>query len=135
MKLIIGIVILGIAIFLFSRQRQTAKPARATAPGMPSLTDASTFHAVTIIPLDNACEAAQALGDSRILSSEAPLLPLAECDVGNCQCRFAHHKDRRRSEDRRDPYRGSLTGGTGSFEQEKRRRPDRRRSGPDERFN
>jgi hypothetical protein len=65
----------------------------------------------------------QALQGVRLLSVEAPRLPIVGCTLAqNCQCRYQHHEDRRGGP-RRSTLRSSLssqwvqTGG------------DRRRSG------
>ena len=63
----------------------------------------SPYHCVAIEPREGACRTALTLKGQRFLSDEAPLLPLASCDVARCRCTFVHHKDRRRS-DRRNPY-------------------------------
>lgn len=63
----------------------------------------SPFHAVEIVPVGKACQAAKGLTGTRFLSSGSPpIIPLAECDrQSTCQCRYRHHEDRR-SEMRRD---------------------------------
>lgn len=61
------------------------------------------YHCVAIHPGEGACRTALTLKSQRFLSDEAPLLPLASCDVARCRCTFEHHKDRRRS-NRRNPY-------------------------------
>lgn len=54
------------------------------------------YHAVTIIAGTAACAQAQAVKDVRLLSFEAPRLPLVGCtNAEGCQCRFQHHSDRR----------------------------------------
>lgn len=54
------------------------------------------YHAVTITSDKNACPQVVALKGVRLLSLEAPRLPLVGCDrPGDCQCRFQHHSDRR----------------------------------------
>ena len=53
------------------------------------------FHAVSIAPGPEACEAAQVRAGKRFLSREAPRLPLAECGNPECRCRYQHHDDRR----------------------------------------
>lgn len=59
------------------------------------------YHAVSVKPpLVGACMAAQRCAGKRFLSTEAPTLPLAQCDAASCQCRYRHHEDRR-SESRR----------------------------------
>lgn len=62
------------------------------ASGQPGL----RYHCVAIIAGGHACEAAAAMKDQRILSAEAPLLPLAACDQpGECVCSYRKFDDRR----------------------------------------
>jgi hypothetical protein len=53
------------------------------------------WHAVAIVPGAGHCKAAEAAKARRFLSSEAPLLPLRDCDVAACRCKYRHHEDRR----------------------------------------
>ncbi len=54
------------------------------------------YHAVTIVAGPAACAQALAVKDVRLLSLEAPRLPLVGCtNAEGCQCRFQHHADRR----------------------------------------
>jgi hypothetical protein len=54
------------------------------------------YHAVTIVAGPTACALARAVKDVRLLSLEAPRLPLVGCsNIEGCQCRFQHHADRR----------------------------------------
>lgn len=71
------------------------------------------FHSVSILPGMPSCAAAQGLSKKRFLSREAPILPLKACDQGKCNCRYAHHEDRRKGPRRatelgisRDDYEG-----------------------------
>ena len=57
---------------------------------------AGKFHAVTIELDPHACPAIRQFEGETLLSKDAPMLPLAECDQASCQCRFVHHEDRRR---------------------------------------
>ena len=57
---------------------------------------AGKFHAVTIELDPHACPAILEYEGETLLSKDAPILPLAECDQASCQCRFVHHDDRRR---------------------------------------
>ena len=68
------------------------------------------FHAVSIKYPTNVCEAAKQMSGRRFLATAAPKLPLADCNVLDCSCRFTHHKDRRAGRDRRSPFRQSRTG-------------------------
>ena len=68
------------------------------------------YHAVSVVCGPNACAAARQLGNARVLSPEAPRLPLANCDCpGECQCTYRHHDDRRAGP-RRAKERGELAG-------------------------
>jgi len=50
------------------------------------------------------CRAALGLRDQSFLSSEAPPLPLPECDRKNgCHCKYSTHNDRRGNRERRYP--------------------------------
>jgi hypothetical protein len=59
------------------------------------------YHAVSIIPGATACAAAKHFVGQRLLSSNAPRLPLPSCDLPHCSCRFKHHRDRRAGPRRR----------------------------------
>jgi hypothetical protein len=61
----------------------------------------SKFHAVSIIPGEEACSAVYRFTGQRFLSAHAPRLPLPTCDVARCTCRYKHHKDRRAGPRRR----------------------------------
>ncbi len=65
-------------------------------------TKVSPYHCVEISMHYDACDAAMNLHGKRFLSSEAPDLPLPECDQ-TCACKFKHHNDRRQDE-RRDVF-------------------------------
>jgi hypothetical protein len=73
------------------------------------------------------CDAVKALQGQRILSSEAPQLPLPDCDIVDCECRYLHYRDRRVGKDRRSPFgTGSVSPITGAHEQERRSGDERR---------
>src|ERR1022692_2672131 len=72
------------------------------------------WHAVSVVPCQNACQAARQLNRTRFLSSEAPTLPVAGCKSKACHCHYQHYDDRRRSLRRavngvsvRRPWRGT----------------------------
>ena len=129
--IIIGIVIL-VALYAWLRQRPAQSDTRPTSH--VSDTSGSQFHAVSIKFEDSACNAAKKLEGKRFLSSAAPRFPLPDCDVLECKCRFIHHKDRRRAEDRRNPYRSTISGKSADYEKEKRIRGDRRGDDPTDFF-
>lgn len=64
------------------------------------------YHAVVIRVGREPCEAVAAQSGERLLSAEAPLLPLKDCDrPERCSCRYQHYDDRRQG-----PRRGDETG-------------------------
>ena len=135
MSPLMSIVLLAILIavwLLYRRKNNQSTTAGPKRPITSSSRHSSEFHAVSIKSTSSACEAARSMKDKRILSNEAPRLPLPDCDVAQCKCRFVHYRDRRTGEDRRDQYAGSIGGGTGEHEQEQRRPDDRRADPPDE---
>lgn len=121
-----SIALILIVAWLFLRRRKSA-----VAPPEPNSlleTGSGRYHAVSIKFDSNACEAANAMSGRRFLSAAAPRLPLPGCDAPECNCRFAHHKDRRSGSDRRSPFAAAgFGGGTGSFEQERREKAGRRK--------
>jgi len=123
----LGIALVLLIVWLYLRRRnQVAEEAQEETT--LKKTGNTAYHAVSIKFESNACEAAKAMSGRRFLSSAAPRLPLPECDVLECSCRFAHHKDRRAGKDRRSPFGAAgHSGGTGSFKKERREKPDRRK--------
>ena len=85
----------------------------------------SQYHAVSIYCTDNACQAAKDKLGERVLSAEAPFLPLSDCDrPDQCDCRYKHYDDRR-GEPRRRSDQG-LAAHTDPDRVERRLRKDRR---------
>jgi hypothetical protein len=85
------------------------------------------FHAVSIKYTGRACESAKDLSGRRFLATAAPKLPLPDCDVLDCSCRFVHHQDRRAQKERRSPFGpGGVGSGTGAFDAENREGKERR---------
>ncbi len=73
------------------------------------------WHAVSVKPGQNACNAAISGKNRRWLSREAPLLPLPGCTrPDTCQCAYNHHDDRRmvsrRAEDTDTDAKGTRIG-------------------------
>lgn len=123
-----------LAVWLFLRRRQAAGTKDAQ-PEKRSSSSKQGFHAVSIKFSSNACNAAREMDGRRFLSTAAPKLPLADCDVLECNCRFVHHKDRRAGKDRRSPFGPSGFGtDTGSFKQEQRKGRDRRAENDEDLF-
>ena len=126
-----GIALILLVAWLYLRRRKPAAPESESKP--PTEAGSGRYHAVSIKFDSKACEAAKALSGRRFLSDAAPRLPLAGCDAPECNCRFAHHKDRRSGSDRRSPFAAAgFGGGTGSFEKERRERAGRRKADVDD---
>ncbi len=127
-ELMLGALLVLTIAWLVVRVRQNK--AATVAESRPSAKDSGTFHAVAIKYSENVCDAAKAMTGRRFLSSAAPRLPLPECDLLDCRCKFAHYDDRRKGRDRRSPFApGGATGATGSFQKERRDKTDRRKAG------
>jgi hypothetical protein len=74
------------------------------AAGTPKL----RYHCVSIVAGTNGCAAALELRGVRVLSAEAPRLPLPGCEhAESCNCTYRHHDDRRAGPRRADE-RGTL---------------------------
>jgi hypothetical protein len=123
----IVIILILAVIFFFARSKGSESKPRSPAARPVKTTASSEFHAVSIRFLSSACSAAKSLDGKRFLSSAAPRIPLAECDVLECKCRFVHYSDRREGDDRRNPYSPGIAGETGKHPQEQRRKPERRK--------
>lgn len=121
-------------LWAFVRRRRSA-PEKNSAPTMPVSHESTAFHAVSIKFQSSACQAARELEGRRFLSTAAPRLPLPDCDVLECNCRFVHHRDRRTGNERRSPFPAhGFIGGTGNYEQEQRAGRDRRAGDDDDRY-
>ena len=126
---IVGIVFLGLVLFFILR-KGASRDQRPAAVRPTKAGASTTFHAVSIKFASSACSAAKSLEGKRFLSGAAPQIPLPDCDVLECKCRFAHYSDRRESDDRRNPYRAGIAGETGKHNVEQRRGPRDRRDRP-----
>ena len=123
---IMGIAVIAL-VYFFIRQKEQASDKRATASRPTRTGSASTFHAVSINFESTACSAAKSLDGKRFLSDAAPRVPLAECDVLDCQCRFEHYEDRRDREERRNSDQSGIAEESGEFKTEHRLAPRDRR--------
>ncbi|MFQ5756979.1 MAG: hypothetical protein ACE5H7_12950 [Acidiferrobacterales bacterium] len=85
------------------------RPQRRESTDEPVATNVyvSTPHrAVSVRYGRDACEAVRQLAEKRLLSKEAPPLPLRECTAEHCGCRYVPHPDRRSGgEERRSGLR------------------------------
>jgi hypothetical protein len=79
------------------------------------------FHAVTVRFRKDACDAVRQLEAKRFLAKEAPRLPLPNCNVKNCGCRFVHYDDRRGAERREEIRRTHADSAQRRSQQDRRR--------------
>jgi len=122
------VLVLLLLIWLYIRRRQATSNDKSHSAAQTSSKN-SAYHAVSIKFTGNACKSAREMEGRRFLSSAAPRIPLPDCDVLDCSCRFAHHQDRRARQDRRSPFGpGGIGGSTGKYTQEQRQGKDRRKS-------
>ena len=130
--LIVALLVIALLYFVLKgRGARSGKIASASRPATQQLSESDAFHAVSIKYTSGSCEAAKLMHGKRFLSSAAPKLPLPDCDVQQCRCKFQHHKDRRSSEDRRNPFQGPLaSSATGVHKIEQRQGRDRRADPP-----
>jgi len=59
------------------------------------------FNAVSIISGSECCSEIKAIKGKRFIPQEVPILPLQDCSSNKCNCRYAHHVDRRCGTQRR----------------------------------
>jgi hypothetical protein len=102
------------------------KPKSSASHALP-VRASSHWHAVAIRPKGQCCDAVQACRTARFLSSDAPRLPLAECNTSDtCSCVYKHHADRR-AQPRRQGEKDGLRR-SGKVAQERRLTHDRRKT-------
>jgi len=82
----------------------------------------SKFQAVAISSgLNDCCREVKALAGKRFLMRSAPTLPLKNCDLSECNCRYIKYQDRRQ-----EPRRDSEYGIGSSFVRDVERRGKKR---------
>lgn len=129
MRTVLLLLVVGLLIaWYFYRQgldRPGDRPERRTTSALKK--KKAEYHAVSVKPGAYACAAANEVAGQRFLATEAPSLPLPDCDAAECDCHFIHHNDRRAGKDRRSPFTsGGIAAATGTFSSERRRGEDRR---------
>jgi hypothetical protein len=94
------ILIAVVLIWIYSKRSKT-KSASKNKHSTKAIKREQDFRGISIQICPQACAAAKELRDKRVLTSQAPMLPLADCNVSDCTCKYVHHNDRRSQEDRR----------------------------------
>jgi len=128
MRTVLLLLVVGLLIaWYFYRQGLDKPEERKERRISPALKNSSRFHAVSVKPGAYACSAANNIAGQRFLATQAPSLPLPDCDADTCECHFVHHNDRRTGKDRRSPFTsGGIAAATGTFAGERRKGDDRR---------
>jgi hypothetical protein len=128
MKTVLLLLVLGLLIaWLFYRQGLDKPEDRRVRRISPARKGKSRYHAVSVKPGAYACSAVNNIVGQRFLASQAPDLPLRDCDAAECDCHFVHHDDRRTGKDRRSPFTsGGMAAATGTYAGERRQGDDRR---------
>jgi len=128
MRTVLLLLVVGLLIaWYFYRQGLDKPEERKERRISPALKSSSRFHAVSVKPGAYACSAANNIAGQRFLATQAPSLPLPDCDADTCECHFVHHNDRRTGKDRRSPFTsGGIAAATGTFAGERRKGDDRR---------
>lgn len=138
-KFLLGVVVIAVVAVLVYRHRQGAGGAprrgrnvagKKIATGSnsseaPGEVAGKPYAAVSIKTRLGACNAAITAQDKVFLSTAAPPLPLPECDVEDCACRYVFYDDRRQ-EDRRSPFGANY--GAQNQDGERRAGEDRRKA-------
>ena len=135
------IVVLLVVIYLIAVRRKNSNGSPGTLgfnggnlqqkPRRNSPVPRKPYRATSIVHDDHACGAVKAIGSKRFLDTDRviPALPLSDCDVAQCNCKYAHHEDRRKShEDRRNPIalQSELYDRTGNTSRRTRKRGRRK---------
>lgn len=95
MEIALVILLLAAAIVVFLLNRKPKKQPDTEKPKHP-------YSAVRVKPHQHACNAAFDISHRVFLVSEAPILPLRDCDKAeSCRCGYTHYDDRRQGRDRR----------------------------------
>ena len=92
---LIGAMMLGLVVLFRLRLLRVTSLNNRKMDRRRGLGASHPFRAVSIEPLQDSCAAAKSIKAQRFLSEGTPSLPLAKCDVTQCQCRYIHHSDRR----------------------------------------
>ncbi len=110
MQLFLGILfVIAVPLLVLAIQRTLSKVKKdlvRTGKRPTGLQASNPWRAASIVFNGHACEAVKAIGNKYFLDIEAnfPALPLPNCDVSACNCKYAFYEDRReRNEDRRHP--------------------------------
>ncbi len=98
MNTVAGLLIVALIVLFYLRWRERRSELleeRGFNAGKLPRKPAGPYHAVSVKPCEDACQAVQALAGKPLLPDEVPRLPVEGCGRLNCECRYAHYDDRR----------------------------------------
>ena len=85
----------------FFQSGQAANKSRGQGEHKASKQKTNPYACVEIKMRMDHCDAVEAYAGQRLLTGEAPWLPLSDCDNAKCRCKFIRYDDRR-ADQRRD---------------------------------
>jgi len=91
------VVMTAVGLLLWQRRKNATQKTQKK-----SLRTYSKYRSVRVHYKQDACAAVKKLKDKLILSQNAPTLPLSDCTVKHCLCKYVYLDDRRQ-DDRRSP--------------------------------
>lgn len=100
MTYLVAAVALAIGGFFWLRARRRPRVA-IRRPEPPA---AVPFAGVELQCGAAACRSASAMRGQRVLATEAPALPLPDCDAARCECRYRKRSDRREDSRRGEDF-------------------------------
>jgi hypothetical protein len=117
--LVIAALLISPVVYGYWRKRNMEKelghplPPSGNTVGNEKPAQRTNFTAASVVPGENACEAALSAKGKRSLTEDSYRLPLDACDrIQECTCTFQQHSDRRDGGDRRNEFGSLSTSGT-----------------------
>ncbi len=123
--LILGGFIFCVAYYWYAMRESDRRLKRLLESSEIALAKPS-YRCVKIEAGSTACQHIQVLVAKPILVDDAPRLPLLDCSVAQCDCKFIRYDDRRSGEDRRTS--SAEAAANAKIYADKRIRRDRRRA-------
>lgn len=123
---VIAASLLVLVIYRTSSDVKRTMPRTSKSPA--ALHAGNPWRATSIVHGKHACDAVKAIANKRFLDIETiiPALPLSNCNVSACTCKYAYYEDRRtQTEDRRhqaSPQSELYSGGTNRRRKKRGRR-------------
>ena len=88
------------------RKEKTTGPKKRSSSQVSASNPINPYRATAILCGENSCDAVKAISGTRFPDAEKriPQIPLANCDIPKCSCKYEHYVDRRNTDEiRRAP--------------------------------